>query len=195
MKEINLAEAKISDVEFIRLLKQKDEDALDQLWESLFLDSVKIARKYKQLDDTGRDAAVRAYSKLVNKGIESFGFRSSFRSYCWTIISREMFRLMKKEFILEELEPERHAAPELEEGNADAQTILKRIQPCIDLLKGNRLKVFTRVDLNRQSPGDVAEALGLSRNNVNKLASRARLDMRQCLEGYGYATVNDVLNS
>ena len=144
-------------------------------------------------DDMGHDAAVRAYSKLTSAGIKNFQFRSSFRSYCWTIISREMFRLMKKEFVLEELEPERYAAPEIEERTADAQTILNRIQSCLDLLKGNRLKVFELIDLGQKSPGDVAEALGLTRNNVNKLASRARLDMRRCLEGQGYLTVNDVI--
>ena len=182
-----------TELDHIRLLKQGDEGALDQLWEALYRDSIKIARKYRQTDDMGHDAAVRAYAKLAASGINNFQFRSSFRSYCWTIITREMFRIMKKDFVYEELEPERYASPEEGEKSADAQTVISRIQPCIDLLKGNRLKVFEMVDLGQQSPGDVAETLGLSRNNVNKLASRARLDLRRCLEKYGFGSAGDVL--
>ena len=188
-----VVKTKPNELDYIRLLKQGDEVSLDQLWESLYRDCIKIARKYNQLDDMGHDAAVRAYAKLISSGIKNFQFRSSFRSYCWTIIVREMFRLMKKELVFEELEPEKYASPEAEESSADAQTIINRIEPCIKLLKGNRLKVFEMIDLGQQSPGDVAEALGLSRNNVNKLASRARLDLRRCLEKYGYTSANDVL--
>ena len=78
--------------------------------------------------------------------------------------------------MFEELNLDIHSSPEAEEKVADAQTVIERIQPCIDLLKGNRRKVFELVDLENQSPGDVAETLGLTRNNVNKLASRARLE-------------------
>ncbi|MEM8861945.1 MAG: sigma-70 family RNA polymerase sigma factor [Chloroflexota bacterium] len=184
-----------SETEYLRLLRQGDEQALDQLWESLYRDCVRIARKYRQADDMGYDAAVRAYAKLTSSGIRNFGFRSSFRSYCWTIITREMFRLMKKDKVHDslDLEMEVHAAPEREGPLASAQTILDRIQPCIDILKGNRLTVFKMIDLKQMSPGDVAEELGLTRNNVNKLASRARFDMRRCLESRGFLTSSEVL--
>lgn len=185
----------LSETEYLRLLKQGDEHALDQLWESLYRDCVRIARKYRQPDDMGYDAAVRAYGKLNTSGIKNFGFRSSFRSYCWTIITREMFRLMKKSKDFESLDltMEIHAAPEKEAPLAESQTILERIQPCVDLLKGNRLKVFEMVDLRQMSPGDVAEEMGLTRNNVNKLASRARQDLRKCLETRGFLSASEVL--
>lgn len=182
-----------NDIEFIRLLKQSDEEALDALWEALFRDSIKIARKYRQSEDMGHDAAVRAYTKLISSGIKNFKFNSAFRSYCWTIITREMFRIMKKEVILEELELNKYASPEPNEKLADKQTIIHRIQPCIEELKGNRLKVFEMIDLDQQNPGDVAETLGLSRNNVNKIASRVRSQVRQCLERRGYKSALEVL--
>ncbi|MEM9775563.1 MAG: ECF-type sigma factor, partial [Chloroflexota bacterium] len=65
----------LSETEYLRLLKQGDEHALDQLWESLYRDCVRIARKYRQPDDMGYDAAVRAYGKLNTSGIKNFGFR------------------------------------------------------------------------------------------------------------------------
>ena len=193
MENLKLNEKTHSEMSYIRLLKQEDVGALDKLWEALFLDSVKIARKYRQTEDMGYDAAVRAYGKLTRSGIKNFSFKSSFRSYCWVIISREMFRLMKKELVLEELELDKHPSPEPKEKQADAVTIIERIQPCIEQLEGNRLKVFEMIDLDRQNPGDVAETLGLSRNNVNKIASRVRLELRRCLEEHGFTSVLDVL--
>lgn len=184
-----------TDVENIRLLKQGDEGALDQLWHALFSDSLKISRKYGQSKDLGYDAAVRAYEKLRRYGIANFAFRSSFRSYCWTIIAGELFRLMKKEPKTVELDLEtvKHPVAIDDIKTVSVQTIAERIQPCIDQLKGNRLKVFQLVDLERRRPGEVAEELGLSRNNVSKLVSRARLDIRRCLEKRGYKEFSDVL--
>ena len=193
MEKMEEKEKFANDLEFVRLLKQNNEEALDHLWEALFRDSSKIARKYNQPEDLGYDAAVRAYSKLISSGIRNFKFNSAFRSYCWTIISREMFRIMKKEVVLEELELNKHASPEPNEKLADKQTIILRIQPCIEELKGNRLKVFELVDLAQESPGDVANKLGLSRNNVNKIASRVRLQLRQCLQRHGFISARDVL--
>lgn len=195
MTQEKLEETIGSDVEFIRLLKQEDEQALDKLWESLYLDSQKIARKYNQSVDIGYDAAIRAYERLTSRGIANFGFRSSFRSYCWTIITRELLRLLKKEVFTEQLdlETEVHPADEKPEKTVSPQTILERLQPCLELLKGNKKIIFNLIDIDLHNPGDVAEELSLSRNNVNQIASRARREIRACLEGYGYKTANDVL--
>ncbi len=195
MTQKKLEEMFGSDEEFIRLLKQEDEQALNNLWEFLFLDSQKIARKYNQPVDIGYDAAIRAYERLISRGIANFGFRSSFRSYYWAIITRELFRLLKKEVFTEhlDLESEIHPAEDKPEKTVSNQTILERLQPCLELLKGNKKIIFHMLDIDLQNPGDVAEELGLSRNNVNQIASRARREIRACLEGYGYKSVNDVM--
>ncbi len=194
MEHTNRNEKTQNEIEFIRLLKQENKEALDKLWEALYLDSVKIARKYRQSEDMGYDAAVKAYGKLTASGIKNFNFKSAFRSYCWVIISREMLRLMKKEVVFEELEVDKYASPEKREKLADTRTIFERIKPCIEHLKGNRLNVFEMIDLEGQSPKDVAEKLGLSRNNVNKIASRVRLELRRCLEEQGYSSSLEVLS-
>ena len=195
MNQENLEDKIKLDIDFVRLLKLGDKQALNQLWKSLYRDSQKISRKYNQPVDIGYDAAIRAYENLVSRGIAKFEFRSSFRSYCWTIVTRELIRLLKKEVFTEtlDLEIEVHAAEPTPEKKATPDTILDRIQPCLDLLKGNRLLIFNKIDIDLKNPGEVAEELGLSRNNVNQIASRARREIRACLEGYGFKSVSDVM--
>ena len=75
MSEIN------ADYEWVRLLKNGNEDALDKLWVMLFTDGVSIARKYQYEEDIGRDAAVSAFNRICSRGLTQFKFKSTFRSF------------------------------------------------------------------------------------------------------------------
>lgn len=193
---LNPIENNLTDVDLVYQLKQGDAQSLGQLWECLYRDGIKVVRRFNYSDDLGLDAAVRAYEKLTAQGIDKFQFKSSFRTYCWTIISRELLRLIKKEGNCRQIDLEKVQlkADDVIEGQISPEILLARLQPCIDNLNGNRRAVFVMVDLEQRSPADVAKTLGISRNNVNKIATRARLDMRRCLQGRGFSSCEELLS-
>lgn len=182
-----------SDQAFIRQLKQGNEDALDQLWENLYRDAHIISRRCNQTEDIGYEAAINAYDKLVKRGIHNFGFQASFRRYCWVMLTREIYRLIKKELPVTDVE-----IPELPTVDpqriAPTEMIWSRIQDCYEGLKPRRQNALRLIDLEGQSPADAADKLGLSRNNVNQLVHRARRDMRTCLENLGFQSSAEVLS-
>lgn len=191
--ESTLPSTSHTDQELIRLLKQGDEGALDHLWENLYKDAITIARRSNQVDDMGYDAAVSAYDKLIKRGIYNFGFQASFRRYCWVMLTREIYRLIKKEVPVADAE-----LPELPtvdpQKDAPAEMVWSRIKDCYEGLKTRRQNALRLIDLEGLSPADAADQLGLSRNNVNQLVHRARRDMRACLENLGYQTSAEVLS-
>ncbi|MCO5198605.1 MAG: sigma-70 family RNA polymerase sigma factor [Anaerolineae bacterium] len=182
----------VSDQEWVRLLRQGDEDATNDLWFMLYKDAIHLARRYRQSDDCGYDAAVQAFQNLQRRGIYQFNFTSSFRTYCWTILSREVIRQFGDEIDTVELtfDPPDHSSPL---HQIDATQIWARLQPCVKRLSPQRRRVFELVDLQGMRPAAAAQELDLTRNNVNQLAARARQDLRKCLQGYGFKTSEDVL--
>ncbi|MEM7802153.1 MAG: RNA polymerase sigma factor, partial [Chloroflexota bacterium] len=175
-------------------LKQGDEAALNRLWEDLYRDAVYIARRHNKPDDMGYDAAIEAYGALTRRGIQNFSFQAAFRSYCWTILTRELYRLIKKEIPIHDEEVPEIAVHDNQSPTADAAVIWQRIKACVEALKGNRKVVFEAIDLEGRAPSDVATEIGRSRNNVNQLTSRARRDVRRCLEQMGYKSSQDILS-
>lgn len=182
----------ISDQEWIRLLRKGNADATNDLWTMLYKDAIHIAHRYRQPDDCGYDAAVQAFQNLQRRGIQQFNFKSSFRSYCWKILSREIIRQFGDDIDTVELtvDPPDDYKPLRQ---TDAKQIWLRLQPCVQRLSPQRRQVFEMIDLQGMRPAKVAQELGLTRNNVNQLAARARQDLRKCLHGYGFKTSEDVL--
>ena len=191
---VDATESVRADHDFVRLLKQKDPTALDQLWENLYRDSVYIARRYDQPEDMGYEAAITTYEKILKTGIYNFKFNASFRRYCWVFLSRDLFRLIRKQLPISDQEVPELADYTQNQYTADRETIWQRLRHCVEHLKGNRLRVFAAIDLEGRPPADVAFDLGLTRNNVNQLAMRARRDMRSCLEKLGYNSSLDVMS-
>lgn len=182
-----------SDQHLIRGLKQRDPEAINQLWTNLYQDAVFVARKHRKSVDMGHDAAVQAFEQIMRTGIYNFRFNSSFRSYCWIILTRNLFRITKKERFTVDTE-----LPEIPTADAkpiaDADTIIERMRDCIENLKQKRYAAFELVDLQGKSPQVAADQLGISRNYANQLVSRARRDVRQCLEKQGYKSMDDLLS-
>jgi RNA polymerase sigma factor (sigma-70 family) len=183
----------VSDQDWIRLIRQQDEKALNDLWEMLYDVAVRVARKYNQPDDAGYDAAVQTYRRLLRNGLSQFQFRSSLRSYCWTILSRELCRKLTNEVATVELtvEPMVESTPY---RPSDLTRIMARIQPCIDRLTPQRRRVFELVDLHGMTPAAAAVEIGIERNNVNQLAARARRDLRTCLQQRGFENSEELLS-
>lgn len=182
-----------TDHEWVRLLKNEDETALDKLWHMLFRDGVIIARKKRLDEDLGRDAAMAAYHRICTRGLAQFKFKSTFRSFCWTILTRELYRLLRKQPKTIELD----TAVIGNEGlqiKPQLNAVWDRLNPCLEQLPPNRRKIFELIDLQGKRPDEVAEMMNMRRNNVNQLALRARRALKKCLQARGFLTSADVLS-
>lgn len=181
-----------TDHEWVRLLKQDDPDAQDALWHMLYQDGVTIANRFGRSQDDGRQAAIQTYEKIMQRGIHQFRFQSTLRSYCWTILTRELYRNTRNELDLTRLASDPPANPN-PHAHYDPDRVWQRLAPCLKRLSPNRRRVFELVDVEGLAPAEAAAQLDMKRNNVNQLAARARRDLRTCLEQRGFKTSDDVL--
>lgn len=182
-----------TDQEWIRQLKQEDSQAIHDLWELLFTYSVRVARHYQQDDDIGYDAAVIAYRKIRTRGVNQYQFKSSFPAYCRTILVNEVRRLLKRRKdptseMSDDLAAEADTSQPINSGQIRA-----KISPCLERLTQRTRQVIDLLYFEQLSPEVAASQLGISRNYVNVLAHRARLDLKECLEQHGYLSTDDVL--
>lgn len=185
-----------SDQEWVRLLKQDDPQAVQDLWILVFtVASTEAKYRYHGVDpeDLAHQAAINAYQKLRRSGIHGFRFDCSFRWYCKVVIIRELFRLMGKL---------QRDATELDEGAVGADgvpnplagdmDVRSRLQSCIDELPDRKRKVIELLYREEKSPQMVADLLGIERNYVNRLAYDARIKLRECLKRQGFDSSDDV---
>lgn len=183
-----------SDHEWVRLLKEQDAQAINDLWLLLYEWGTRSARKRDQSEDLGHDAAVRAFENIVNRGIYQFNFTGPFVGYCSVTVLREVLRLIKQgphEF--NQLDPNIHAPPE--EPASDPAQIRARLQPCMDQLAPRHREVIDLLYLATPvlSPQEAADRLHLSRSNLHKISCVARFKLRQCLKALGYETADEMV--
>ncbi len=188
-----------SDQQWIRLLKKDDPEAVRDLWILLFRKSVIIAKRYRQSEDVGRDAAIEAYQRIRTRGVHQFRFNCPFPSFCRLVLVREVYRLIRlheqalpttkydEETASETASEMEHHAPV---GVAGA--LRAKLAPCLDQLKGRDREIIELRYFAEQDPDTIAARLGLVRNNVNQITYRARQALRQCLEQHGYQMAADL---
>jgi RNA polymerase sigma factor (sigma-70 family) len=188
------------DREWVRLLKQDDPQAIQSLWELLFTYAVSLEKRYRTLDDPtnlAREAATLAFDKVRTRGIHQFRFECPFRGYCRVILARQVIDLIKQQAKqqppLTELEIGEVIPARQERSPKNPDAIRVRLQPCLDRLASREYEVIEHLYFEESSPQTAANRLGISRNNVNVIAWRARRKLLRCLKGLGYLTVEDVL--
>ena len=189
----------LTDQEWIRLLKQNDQRAVDCLWQSVFRFGIASARYYRVDKDIGREAAVAAYMRIQKRGIYQYHFGCPFVSYCRLIVTNEVRReLEKRNRVPKEVELDEIVERSVGESDPPPRAkhvmVRKRLQLCLDRLSSRKRKVIDLLYFKRQEPEEVAQQLGLSSNYANVLAYRARNDLRKCLEEQGFGTYEDVLS-
>lgn len=188
------------DREWVRLLKQDDSGAIQDLWELLFTYAASLEGRYRTLDnaaDLAREAAVRAYERIRMRGIHQFRFECPFRGYCKVILARQLIDLVKQQAKrrppLAELDIAEVIPAQAERPLTDPARIHMRLKPCLDRLSSREYQVISLLYLKENSPQAVAERLGVLRNNVNVIAWRARRKLLRCLNELGYHTAADVV--
>jgi RNA polymerase sigma factor (sigma-70 family) len=181
------------DQEWIRLLKQGDEQALDHLFKALCEISVKICKSRDLDEQVAYEAAAQAYDRLIPKGIHSFVFRSKFSTFYYTIVSRELYRIMRRLKKYVDLPDDDQKL--LQNIEARAGQILEILKICLDKLKERERTCLLKYYVLGDDPEDIAAELGISRTYVNVINHKARSLLKQCMELRGYASTNDVLGS
>lgn len=189
-----------SDQEWVRLLKQDDPKAVEDLWILVFTVASSMSRTAKfryqgvDPDDLTHQAAVAAYQKLRQGGIHSFRFECAFRGFCTVVVVREMYRLTRKlPAVTEELDEGLVGTVDVPRLTAAEEQVNARLKVCIDELPERKQLVIRMLYYEELSPQAVADRLAIERNNVNKLAHDARLKLRECLKRHGFGSSNDVL--
>jgi RNA polymerase sigma factor (sigma-70 family) len=189
-----------SDQEWVRLLKQDDPQAVQDLWILVFTVASSFSRaakfRYQGVDpaDMAHQAAVAAYQKLRRSGIHSFRFECAFRGFCTVVVVRELYRLTRKlPAVTEELDEGLIGNVDVPRLAAAEEQVHARLQVCIDELPERKQHVIRMLYYEELSPQAVADRLAIERNNVNKLAHDARLKLRECLKRHGFGSSNDVL--
>jgi RNA polymerase sigma factor (sigma-70 family) len=192
---VTITMKELTDQEWIRRLKQDDPEARRALWKMLFTYAHNLARRRRLDDDIARDAATAAYERIRKRGVYQFRFECPFRGYCQRIVSNEMNRLLGRRppptvELNEEIVGEQDVPP----PPANPKKVWALLQPCMDRLRSRERQVIELLYREGQSPGVVAERLGISRNNVNQIAYRARQKLLRCLKERGYHSSTDVLH-
>lgn len=185
-----------NDQDWVRALKQADEQALQEIWEKLFTWSATLAIRYGQDEDSGRDAAVHAYRRIM-RHVDKFAFRGSFLGWCRQITVNEVKRRLpatpRFEQPLDDTIAEQLGALD-PEPQLDEATLRTRLQPCLDQLSLVERQVIELFYFQGLTPQAIADQLGKLRNYVNQLAFRARASLRNCLESRGYHATPDVFS-
>lgn len=181
-----------SDAEWIRALKQSDPSALDDLWTSLHRAAAYLAPRYGRDEVAAEKAVVNAYERILQRGVYQYRFTSSFRWYCRTILAHEVLRQLDAREI--PLPNEDLPLPPVlpSELTLSTLTFWETVQPCFALLTRRQTTVIEMRYVSDLRPQTVAERLGITRNNVNKVAYDARRKLKRCLEGLGYRRVADL---
>ena len=186
-----------TDQEWVRQLKQNNPDCIKALWEMLFQFADRAAKQRQAPPDMAHDAAIAAYNRIRQRGINQYKYACPFPGYCRVIVVRELLRLYRtippptseiseeNVAVIGQIDP----SPSIALGD-----VQKRLQPCIDKLPQNIRNVIELLYYKNFDPERAAQELNIRRNYVNQLAHRARKQLRNCLEGLGYLTAGDVFS-
>jgi RNA polymerase sigma factor (sigma-70 family) len=184
-----------TDQAWIHQLKQEDAAAIADLWQMLYTFGYNLAR-YKGIpEDLGHDAAVAAYQRIRTRGVYQYRFQCPFAGYCRRIVVNEFWRRVQK---YNQLPPTELLEEELtvQDETVSQQLppiVRQQLQPCLDKLPTREWQILKEMYFNELEPQAIAEKMDIERNYVNQLAFRARRKLRDCLEAYGYHSIEDLL--
>lgn len=184
---------KRKDTEWVHQLKQGDQQALMDLWELLYTWAWHLTRDYDPNLDAAHDAAQEAFWRILKRGVYQYNFGCKFITYSRIILGNEVNRIISKPAVATEplemdipVEETRH--------RADSDTVHQRLLPCLDRLESRERTIIHLLYYEELKPQIVAGHLGISRNNTNQIACRARKSLHDCLQKCGYNTLIDLLS-
>ncbi len=183
-----------TDQAWIHQLKQEEAAAVADLWQMLYIFGYNLARYKGQPEDLGHDAAVAAYQRIRARGIYQYRFQCAFAGYCRRIVVNEFWRQVQQYSQLPPTELlEEEWADQDETAFQQLPQTIQQLRPCLDKLPTREWQILEEMYFNQLEPQAIAEKMGLERNYVNQLAFRARRKLRDCLEAFGYHSIDDLL--
>lgn len=181
-----------SDMEWIRGLKQDEPQIVQELWELLYTAGLNRAHRYRQPPDVGSEAAIAAYKRIRERGVNQFQFACPFLGYCHQILVREVLRLINKNNKKPaELDLDNQDIESLKRVNGAA--VREQLEPCWEKLLPRERKVLILRYQEELKPKAIADLLAIERNHVNQIAFTARRKLHDCLQTRGYQRASDIL--
>jgi RNA polymerase sigma factor (sigma-70 family) len=166
------------DIELIVKVREGDPAAMGQLWRRHFPSACGAARRITGCSDPS-DAASEAFLATVRAIRSGHGpVSGSFRAYVCSVAARFAVREAVRRSVLERWEVHEDYIPSAE----DVGFIRNELDPGIiggwDKLPERWRRVLWLTVVERRTPADVAEKVGMTANAVAALAYRARCRLR-----------------
>lgn len=188
-----------TNAEWVRSLKQGDQASLQDLWFFLFEAGSIAARVRHWPEDIGRDAAVESFEEITGKAVYDYLYTGPFLNYCRIIVVRAVIRRIRNnkenEIPLDD-DPSNQKGIEHEEmgdPGASLTEVRKRLNACLEKLRDKKRQVMEALYIDGIDQESIAQRLNMKRNNVNKIAYDARLQLKSCLQAGGFQNYDEVL--
>jgi len=189
----------LEEMRLIEALRNRDEQAFEQLIRMYQSALVRVARMYVSSRAIAEDVVQESWLAVLN-GIDRFEGRSSLKTWIFRIVANQAKTRGQREARsrpFSSLEPEASVDPERfvhgawaappgswpEEELLGAET-LRVIGDAIEALTPSQRAVITLRDVQGWSAEEVRNALELSETNERVLLHRARAKVRAALEAY-----------
>ncbi len=166
------------DIELVIKVRDGDPVAMAQLWRQHFPSACGAARRIAGCLDPS-DAASEAFMATVRAIRSGHGpVTGSFRAYVCSVATRLAVRESVRRSVLERWDLHHHAAVDSVEDISFAPTELDPGVIGWDQLPERWRRVLWLTVVERRTPADVAEKVGMTPNAVAALAYRARCRLR-----------------
>jgi RNA polymerase sigma factor (sigma-70 family) len=174
------------DIELVVKVRGGDPAALAQLWRMHFPSACVAARRIYGCSDPN-DAASEAFLTTVQAIRSGHGpVRGSFRAYVCSVAARFAVREAVRRSVLDRWEAHEDEIPAIEDDNLAQGEFDPRVIGW-DQLPERWRRVLWLTVVERRTPADVAEKVGMTPNAIAALSYRARRRLRDLqLEGHDF---------
>lgn len=188
------APEKMTDQEWVRLIKQDDPTALKELWAYLYKIAIYKCNDVMIAEDIVSDTLHLIRTERIYK----YRFQGSFHGYCRTILVRAIYRVRaenkrKLQFEIPLFEETLDSTIEQIELKQDQNTVRAKMMPCLKKLNRREYDSLMILYEHDLVPEVGARKLKVSRNNFNQIAHRARKKMERCLKLLGHSSTDEFI--
>jgi RNA polymerase sigma factor (sigma-70 family) len=177
------------DIELIVKVREGDPAAMAQLWDRHFPSACVAARRITGCSDPS-DAASEAFLATVRAIRSGHGpVSGSFRAYVCSAAARLAVRDAVRRSVLEQWEVHEDSIPAADDDTPTQGELDPSIIGGWDQLPERWRRVLWLTVVERRTPADVAEKVGMTANAVAALAYRARCRLRD-LQPQGQSSAN-----
>ena len=206
-------DAKLDEMAWLDLLRQRDEMAFTRLVEQYHTSLIRLARLFVHDERLAEELSQETWIAVL-KGVDAFEGRSSLKTWIFTILTNKAKTRSRREnrsFVFSDFEEEAFESPTvpaerfkgasagasvnhwavepsswagIPEEKVLSEESRRLIRQTIDELPDNQKAVITLRDIEECSSQEICNILDISESNLRVLLHRARARVREALEAY-----------